>query len=183
MSDISFTNSTSPLGVIERISNIWHICRPVYDAFFQYIRKEEDIRDDSMWLTPLDWQKHVPNLIVAMVEFHLGTIRPHGAVNMRDARRLARCYLPNNPQRDLDFLILTSKKTLLEKLAIPEQGITLDCIVSNFPIILCRIFDASDWDKGVFDDTEDGMRSYTNLSISATALQDERRYCWFDFRP
>lgn len=182
MSDISFINSTSPLGAIKRISNIWHICRPVYDEFFVYVRQEEDTRDDANWLTPFDWQKHVPELIVAMVEFHLGTIRPHGAVDMRAARELARCYLPQSPQRDLDFLIRCSKKSVLEKLALPEQGIRLDCDVSKFPIITCLIFDASDWDKGVFDDTEDGMRSYTNLSISSTALQTERRYCWFEFR-
>ena len=182
MSDICFINSTSPLGAIKRICSIWHICRPVYDEFFLYVRQEEDSRDDALWLTPHDWQRHVPNLVVAMVEFHLGTIRPHGGVDMRAARELARCYLPDSPQRDLDFLIRSSKKSVLEKLAIPEQGIRLDCDISKFPILTCLIFDASDWDKGIVDDPEDGVRPYTDLSLSSTPLQTEKRYCWFEFR-
>lgn len=154
---------------------------PAYHDFHAWVREQENRDDCDKGYTPHDWQTALPELAVDLTWYHLMNIRPHGAVNMVEARNICRLEMPKMPRVDMDKLIMLSYRHMRDELSIPKEGVWLEYVFDHFPLIYYRAHPLVTWgllNTEVYDDIDTKMRTIIDVSISASANGALLRYNW-----
>lgn len=145
------------------------------------IREDENELGVDRNYGPVEWQRTIPELVVDLTWYHLFNIRPHGAVNMLEARNICRLELAKLSRIDADKLIMLAHRKVVEGLALPKDGVWVEFYFERFPLIYYRIHPIITWgllDVEVYDDINTKMRSIIDVSISASGNGALLRYDW-----
>lgn len=145
------------------------------------MREEEHLLDVEKGYGPVEWQQAIPELVVDLTWYHLFNIRPHGAVNMLEARKICRLQLAKLARLDMDRLIMLSHRSVVDGLGLPNEGVWVEFYFERFPLIYYRVHPLVTWgllNTEVYDDIDTKMRTIIDVSISASANGALLRYNW-----